>query len=160
MTPPTHGDLASFLEEAFRRGLYTDVQRRLMSTALKQLTGGVPTNIARLEHLLGAPDAFGDVSDSSRASYRARIKRLLRDFRRWDGRAETWALERLAAPRQVELPLRREVSVPLRIGGQRHAEVRYPSDLSEQEMHAFIAGLDSFRAFLVSQLSKPAPEET
>lgn len=125
-----------FIREAHEAGFYSATQARLLTTAVAQLAKplATDTSIQILEMRLEDPHAFGGVTESSRQSYRTRVGKAFRDFRRWAGRLHQWTGrgDPPQARSQQELFSREEIhSIP--IGPGRNAELRYPRDLSQRE---------------------------
>lgn len=171
MTPGQRNaeQLLAFVDEATRRDLYKRSQGRLFATAVRLMIqhapeSSKPLTVDGLELRLQTENPFSPEITSpwnmdakklkalSVSTYRARVRHVLRDFRRWSDDLGAWqqfAVAKTSEPRQ--LPGIDNIINPLHLPSGRDAELRYPSDLSADDLGALSKVLISYANHLSVQ---------
>lgn len=163
--------LLDFLEEAKRRGCYTNQQHRLLRTATETAifecakTTQNP-KIADVEN--GVRTWFAKRTPVTQVSYRSRLQRALADYHRWANNMESWARvvaeERVAPSAQTVWTPANPAAlsvVPLRLPDGREGEVRYPSNAGPAELWALAEQLRRLAELLATQaesIQRPAKD--
>jgi len=154
--------LIDFIREAGQRGRYNNSQMRLYGTAVALIIRNAPDRrsltVDELEQRLTAvtnPFSPDSLKEMSLASYRSRVKRVLKDFRRWSGDYDTWQASELAkSSKTKQLSLQAPPPTALtqiQLPGGHDAELRYPSELGVRDLEALSILLKSIAEHLSVQ---------